>query len=114
MSRSDFGSFKKKALDRPEVAEEYERLSLAYELRRRLVALRQSAGLTQEEAADRLNTKKSNISRLESVSSSVSPKLSTIANYAEAMGYEVRIDFVPLQSQKHKKGVQRPTDKRRR
>ena len=114
MARPDFKSFKEKALDRTDVVEEYERLSPAYELRRKLVALRQSAGLTQEEAADRLNTKKSNISRLESVSSSISPKLSTIADYAEAMGYEVIIDFVPLHSQKHNKNLQQTSEKRRR
>ena len=114
MARPNFKSFKEKALDRPDVAEGYERLSPAYELRRQLVALRQSAGLTQEEAAELLNTKKSNISRLESVGSSISPKLSTITDYAEAMGYEVRIDFVPLHSQKHNKSLQRTAEKRRR
>ncbi|PLW83229.1 transcriptional regulator [Kineobactrum sediminis] len=114
MARPDFKSFKVKALDRPDVAEEYERLSPAYELRRKLVALRQSEGLTQEEVADRLNTKKSNISRLESVSSSISPKLSTIADYAEAMGYEVKIDFVPLHSQKNNKDLQGTGEKHRR
>ena len=114
MTRPDFDSFKKKALGRPDVAEEYERLSTAYDLRRKLVALRQGAGLTQEEAAERLNTKKSNISRLESVNSEISPKLSTISDYAEAMGYSIQIDFVPLESQKHNKSLQRTPEKRRR
>ena len=105
MARPDFDSFKKKALSHPDVAEEYERLSPAYELRRKLVALRQSAGLTQEEAAERLNTKKSNISRLESVNSEISPKLSTISDYAEAMGYSVEIDFVPIDSRKRNRSL---------
>ena len=114
MARPDFDGFKKKALGRSDVASEYERLSPAYELRRKLVELRQRAGLTQEEAAQRLNTKKSNISRLESVNSTISPKLSTISEYAEAMGFSLKIDFVPLRSRKHTKGVQRPAEKRRR
>lgn len=114
MARPNFKGFKEKALARTDVAEEYERLSPAYELRRQLVTFRQNAGLTQEEAANRLNTKKSNISRLESVTSSISPKLSTIADYAEAMGYEVKIDFVPLHSRKLNKSVQRTAEKRRR
>jgi len=113
MARSDFASFKKKALECPDVAGEYERLSPAYELRRKLVALRQGAGLTQEEAAERLNTQKSNISRLESVNSTISPKLSTISDYAEAMGYSLKIDFVPLESRKHNKCLQRTPEKRR-
>ena len=114
MARPGFDGFKKKALDRSDVAKEYERLSPAYELRRKLVELRQSAGLTQEEAAERLNTRKSNISRLESVNSTISPKLSTISDYAAAMGYSVKIDFVPLESQKHNKSLQRTPEKRRR
>ncbi len=114
MARPDFKSFKKKALDRPDVAEEYARLSTAYDLRRKLVALRQSAGLTQEEIAELLNTKKSNISRLESVNSAISPKLSTIADYAEAIGYEMKIDFVPLHTRKHSKSLPQTAAKRRR
>lgn len=114
MARPDFDSFKRKALGRSDVASEYERLSPAYELRRKLVKLRQSAGLTQEEAAERLNTKKSNISRLESLNSTSSPKLSTISEYAEAMGFSLKIDFVPLRSRKQKKRLQRTAEKRRR
>jgi DNA-binding XRE family transcriptional regulator len=94
MSRPSLENFKKKALQRPAFKEAYDELAPAYALRKKLVSLRQNAGLTQEEMAERLHTKKSNISRLESVNSSISPKLSTIADYAEAIGYEIRIDFV--------------------
>lgn len=114
MARPGFSEFKEKALERPDVAEEYDHLAPAYELRRKLVALRQAAGLTQEQVAERLNTKKSNISRLESVNSRISPKLSTISDYAEAMGYAVQIDFVPQPSRKHNKNLQRSAEKRRR
>jgi transcriptional regulator with XRE-family HTH domain len=44
---------------------------------------------------ERLNTQKSNISRLENVNSKNSPRLSTIEEYAHAMGYEVQINFIP-------------------
>lgn len=95
MARASLKSFKAKALRQPEVADEYQRLTPAYQLRRKLVALRQEAGLTQEQLAKRLNTSKSNISRLESVNSSISPKLSTIEDYAAALGYTLEIDFIP-------------------
>jgi transcriptional regulator with XRE-family HTH domain len=114
MVKPGFKGFKQKALKRPEVAEEYERLSPAYELRRKLLALRQEAGLTQEDVAELLNTKKSNISRLESVNSTISPKLSTISEYAEAMGYSVKIEFIPKQAREHNKSLQRTVEKRRR
>ena len=95
MARPTLKSFKTKALKNPEVRENYEEMAPAYDLRRKLVALRQDAGLTQEQIAELLCTRKSNISRLESVNSKISPKLSTITEYAKAVGYEIKIDFVP-------------------
>lgn len=97
MTRPTFAEFKKKALANIEVKKEYEALALAYSLRKKLIALRKEAGLTQEELAQILNTQKSNISRLENVNSSSSPKLSTIEEYAEAVGYRVEINFVPIE-----------------
>lgn len=95
MSRPTLKSFKKEALKKKGVKDQYADLAPAYEIRKKLIALRQKAGLTQEDVAEKLNTKKSNISRLESVSSEISPKLSTLTDYAEAIGYKLKIDFVP-------------------
>tara|TARA_R110002072_G_scaffold20841_8_gene75251 strand:+ start:627 stop:929 length:303 start_codon:yes stop_codon:yes gene_type:complete len=94
MARPTLKSFKKKALDKPGVKAAYDELEPAYILRKKLIEIRQKAGLTQEELAARLKTSKSNISRLESVNSNISPKLSTITDYAKATGYKLRIDFV--------------------
>ncbi|MBN4075569.1 MAG: transcriptional regulator [SAR86 cluster bacterium] len=98
MARPTLKSFKAEALKRKAVKEEYLELAPAYEVRRKLIALRQEAGLTQEQLAELLHTNKSNISRLESVGSTISPKLSTLADYAQAIGYKIKIDFVPIQS----------------
>jgi len=97
MSRSALSQFKKKALDKASVKKEYEALSSAYELRKKLIALRQQAGLTQEQIAKVLHTQKGNISRLENANSTISPKLSTIEQYAYAVGYDLEINFVPKQ-----------------
>ena len=94
MARTTLKSFKKKALEKPGVKEAYAELEPAYILRKKLIEIRQKAGLTQEELAARLKTSKSNISRLESVNSNISPKLSTITDYAKAAGYRLKIDFV--------------------
>lgn len=96
MTRPTLANFKKKALANPEVREEYEALSPAYDLRRKLIALRKAAGLTQEELAEQLHTKKSNISRLENANSPTSPTLATIEAYAKAVGYRVEIHFLPV------------------
>jgi len=95
MTRTTFKEFKKKALANPKVRAEYESLAAAYGLRRNLMKLRKEAGLTQEALAEKLHTKKSNISRLENVNSKISPKLSTIEEYAKAVGYNLQIKFTP-------------------
>lgn len=93
--RPTLKDFKDKALADPEVAQEYERLSAAYALRKELIKIRKDAGLTQEAIAEKLHTKKSNISRLENVHSKVSPNLSTIEAYAKAAGYRIEVKFIP-------------------
>ena len=100
MTRPTFHDFKKKALSDPEVRAKYESLSAAYHLRKKLIGLRKEAALTQEELAMRLNTQKSNISRIENVHSKISPKLSTIEEYAKAAGFKLEFDFVPRKALK--------------
>ncbi len=95
MSRPTLSAFKKKALSKTAADKEYQSLSAAYTLRKKLIALRQKAGLTQEQIAEILHTNKSNISRLENANSINSPKLSTIEQYAHAVGYDVEIKFKP-------------------
>ncbi len=70
-------------------------MTSAYELRKQLIKIRKNAGFTQEELAKLLHTNKSNISRLENVNSKSSPKLSTIEEYARAVGYKLEVRFVP-------------------
>lgn len=98
MARPTLKTFKKEALKKEGVKKAYDELSSAYEIRKKLISLRQEAGLTQEQIAEKLHTSKSNISRLESVNTDISPKLSTITDYAEAIGYKLKIDFVPAKN----------------
>ncbi|WP_306548241.1 helix-turn-helix transcriptional regulator [Desulfobulbus sp.] len=93
--RPSLKDFKEKALANSEVAQEYNRLSAAYDLRKQLIKIRKEAGLTQEEIAEILHTRKSNISRLENVHSKISPTLSTIEAYANAAGYKIEVKFIP-------------------
>lgn len=53
---------------------------------------REKAGLTQEQVANRLGTKKSAISRIENHAQDV--RLSTLRAYAKAVGAELQIQFV--------------------
>jgi len=90
-----FDKLRQKALKNPDVKAEYDALSTAFEMKRQMIALRKKAGVTQEQMADLLGTKKSNISRLESLNSSISPRLATVEDYARALGYSVKVEFEP-------------------
>ncbi len=52
---------------------------------------RQEAGLTQEQVAERLNTKKSAISRIENHAEDI--RLSTLETFAEAVGKKLRLEL---------------------
>ncbi len=93
--RPTLKSMRDKALQNPDVKAEYEALSSAFEMKRQMIALRKAAGLTQAEMAEKLGTKRSNISRLESLNASNSPSLATIENYARVLGYSLRVGFEP-------------------
>jgi len=96
MSRPSFKEFKKKALANPAVKKEYEELVPAYEIRKKLIKLRTTKGLTQAQVAQRMGTKKSNISRLECGEKVSLPTLSTLSKYAAALGCKVNVNFEPM------------------
>ncbi len=93
--RPTFEDFKAKALRNPEVKAAYDEASAGYAMKRNMIAMRTPAGKTQEQMAELLGTKRSNISRLESVNSDVSPRLVTVEKYARVLGYRVKVEFVP-------------------
>ena len=93
--RPTIKQFRDKALNDPAVKAEYDALSAAFEMKRRMIAMRKAAGLTQEQMADLLGTKKSNISRLESLHSAISPRIATVEDYARVRGYDMRVEFDP-------------------
>ena len=96
--RPTFEGFKSKALKNPDVKAAYDEAAPAYAMKRDMIAMRMAAGKTQEQMAELLGTKKSNISRLESVNSEVSPRLATVEEYARVLGYRVKIAFEPAPS----------------
>ena len=74
---------KRKARD-PEFAENYETGYLEFKIGVLLRQAREEAGLTQEEVAEKLNTQKSAISRMENHAEDV--RLSTLGKYAKVLG----------------------------
>ena len=91
--RPTLDNFLEKALSNAEVKDEYHALSAALDMKRQMIALRKQAGMTQEQMADLLGTRKSNISLLESLNAVHSPRLATIEDYARVLGYSVKVAF---------------------
>lgn len=67
---------------------EYENFKIGVLLRQ----AREEAGLTQEELAKKLSTKKSAISRMENHAEDI--RLSTLKNYLEALGKKLQIEIL--------------------
>lgn len=69
----------------------YEQAGAAYELGERVRALREEAGLSQRELANRMGTTQSAIARLEA--GGAEPTLPTLRRLASALGRTLVIDF---------------------
>lgn len=81
---------KRKKTDK-EFAENYDQGFENFKIGVLLRQARESSGVTQEEIARKLNTKKSAISRIENHSEDI--RLSTLRKYAEALGKEIRLEI---------------------
>jgi len=93
MNRPSYADFKAEALKDPELRAEYEALKPIFELKKQMIKARMEAQLTQEDIANILHTKKSNISRLESPNTKHLPNLGTLMEYAKAVGFSLEIGF---------------------
>ncbi len=80
---------KRKTKD-PEFAKNYEFGYQQFKIGAMLKLAREEAGLTQEELARKLNTKKSAISRIENHAEDI--KLSTLEKIARALGKTLRVE----------------------
>jgi transcriptional regulator with XRE-family HTH domain len=79
----------------PEFAEGLEAGYSDFKVGALLRQAREKAGLTQEQVAERLATKKSAISRIENSAGSI--RFSTLERYAQAIGWELNLDLRPSQ-----------------
>lgn len=86
--------FKARALARPEVRREYDRLAEEFAFLDEILKARAEAGLTQAEVAARIGTTQSAVARLESGSLKHSPSLATLEKYASALGCKLQVRLV--------------------
>ena len=74
----------------PELAKGFDKGYEQFKIGVLLKQARLEAGLTQEQVADKLNTKKSAISRIENHAEDI--RLSTLENFAQAVGKNLRLE----------------------
>jgi len=79
----------KRKLRDPEFAEGFDTGYEQFKIGVMLKQAREEAGLTQEQLAEKLHTKKSAISRIENHAEDI--KLSTLENYASALGKKLHL-----------------------
>lgn len=80
---------KRKAID-PEFANGFDSGYEQFKIGVMLKQAREEAGITQQELADRLNTKKPAISRIENHAEDI--KLSTLEKFAHALGKHLKLE----------------------
>lgn len=89
---SDFRKYLNDQLKDPEFAAEYEAQKPEYEAIRAVIAARMEQHMTQKDLAERTGIRQSNISRIES--GSTSPTVETLARIAAGLGKQLKIDFI--------------------
>ena len=91
---SNLKSFKARALARPEVRAEYDKLADEFAYLDEILKARAASGLSQAQVAARIGTTQSAVARLESASSVHSPSVATLQRYASALGYKLQLRLV--------------------
>lgn len=87
----DWKALKGELLKNPKFRKEYEESELEYQIARAVIKARIEKGYTQKELADRLHTKQSVISRLESAKTT--PSISFLKRLAEVLNASLQVQF---------------------
>lgn len=86
-----FKTFFDKAMKDPEIKAEYDRLGPEYEIIEAIIRKRAEKGMSQKQLADKMGTKQSALSRLES--GTYNPSLAFLKKVATALGTTVHISL---------------------
>lgn len=92
MKKDDLEVFiEEKKAESPEFAENFEEGYLNFKIGVLLRQAREEMGVTQQEVAQKLNTTKSVISRMENHAEDI--RLSTLSKYAKALGRKIKLEI---------------------
>lgn len=90
----DFNIWLKEQLKNPDFKEEYDRLEPEFAIIEAVIKARVKKGITQKELAQRMGTKQSVISRLES--GDANPSIVFLQKIAKALNYHLEIKFTSI------------------
>jgi len=82
---------KAKLFQNPELKKEYDDMQVLYDIKEEIIKLRLSQGLSQKDLAQRVGTRQSAISRLES--GEYNPSVEFLSKVAHALGKNISISF---------------------
>lgn len=91
MKTTDFREYLNQKLQNPDTQREYDALEPEYALIEQILDLREKAGLTQAQLAERVGTPQCNISRLEN--GNYNPSLAFLKRMAKGLGKKLVITF---------------------
>ncbi len=86
-----YKDLRSRLLKNKNIKKEYERLRSEYEVLDKIISLRIKSNLTQEELANKLNTKQSAISRLER--GMINPTMTFLNKLASVFGKKLIVEF---------------------
>ncbi len=89
-----FDKIKKQWLEDPEVRKEYDALGPEFQIAAEIIKARMKAKMTQAELAERIGTKATAVSRLESPHYG-KVSISTLLKVANALGCELHVQLLP-------------------
>src|SRR5271157_537890 len=89
-----FDKIKKQWLEDPEVRKEYDALAPEFQIATEIIKARMKAKMTQAELAERIGTKPTAVSRLESPNYG-KVSISTLRKVANALGCELQVQLLP-------------------
>ena len=90
---SSYRDYKEKALQNPEVKEEYDALEPEYDIIQEMISARVDQNITQKELSVRTGITQADISRIEN--GTRNPSLSMVKRLAEGLGMQLKLEFIP-------------------
>ena len=90
---SSYRDYKEKALQNPEVKEEYDALEPEYDIIQEMISARVDQNITQKELSARTGITQADISRIEN--GTRHPGLRMVNRMADGLGMQLKLEIVP-------------------